>query len=72
VRLSCSPASPTAHRWLCPQAGGKPSAGHKAAVQQLHDFLCDNVDVLDVGTTTNLLGAYGRLDELLTYAQVRA
>ena len=52
------------------QAGGKPSPAYRAAEQQLQDFLCENVDVLDVGTTTGLLGAYGRLDQLLTYAQV--
>ncbi|KAF5834626.1 Pep3/Vps18/deep orange family-domain-containing protein [Dunaliella salina] len=53
------------------ESGGKPSPGYRAAEQQLHDFLCENVDVLDVGTTTGLLGAYGRLEELLTYAQAR-
>ena len=32
--------------------------------------MCENVGVLDVGTTTGLLGAYGRLEELLKNALV--
>jgi hypothetical protein len=52
------------------QAGGAPSPAHAAAEAQLRDFLKQHVDVLDVGTTVSLLGAYGRLEDLLVYAQV--
>ncbi len=52
------------------QAGGAPSAAHAAAEARLRDFLRQYVDALDVGTTVSLLGAYGRLDDLLVFAQV--
>ncbi|KAL6750360.1 hypothetical protein V8C86DRAFT_2814246 [Haematococcus lacustris] len=53
------------------QAGGVSSGEHAEAEQQLQVFLKTHVEVLDVGTTVNLLGAYGRMDDLLVFAQAR-
>jgi len=52
---------------------GEPSTpGSRAAVEELKDFMMDQKDDLDDGTTLNLLAGYGRVEELVYYATARA
>lgn len=44
----------------------------RAAVEELKDFMMDQKDDLDDGTTLNLLAGYGRIEELVYYATARA
>ncbi|CAI9101074.1 OLC1v1038315C3 [Oldenlandia corymbosa var. corymbosa] len=52
-------------------ASGKATSEYQLIIQEFRAFLCDCKDVLDETTTMKLLESYGRVDELVFFANLK-
>ncbi|CAI9105315.1 OLC1v1004212C1 [Oldenlandia corymbosa var. corymbosa] len=51
-------------------ASGNGSSEYQLIIQEFRAFLCDSKDILDEATTLKLLESYGRIDELVFFANL--
>ncbi|GMH42479.1 hypothetical protein BSKO_10398 [Bryopsis sp. KO-2023] len=53
------------------EESGEEGTAYEACVSELRNFLSKHFSVLDVNTTVSLLASYGRMDDLMHYAECR-